>query len=76
MTSFLKVTAITPNGNFSEYMFMGDLKSENDQNRLKKFTDFCRKETADRFCAPFNWDAEEWERATAIEFEMLSQEDM
>lgn len=75
MTSFLKIIATTPNGDFNEYSFMGDLFSESDQNRLKDFTKFCRRDTADRFCAPDNWDVDEWVNETSVEFELMPGEE-
>ena len=71
MIEFIKVTAKTPLGDTNEYMFMGDLNTDEDQIRLLKFMKECCDDCADRFTCPEDWDIKDWFNKTVAVWEAV-----
>ena len=74
MIELIKVTAKTPNGDSQEYMFMGDLDTEEDQGRLIEFMLDCCDDCSDRFSCPDNWEPELWRNSTRAMWEAIDSE--
>lgn len=55
MNRYIKVIARTPNGDTSDYMFMGDIDRRNEEIRFVNFMMKCADDCADRFSAPEDW---------------------
>lgn len=65
MMSFITVVAETPNGQSQEYVWVGD---ENDIYALKSFMRSCKRDCADRFECPDDWDCDEWYAQTIVAY--------
>ena len=71
MNRYIKVIARTPNGDTSDYMFMGDIDRRNEEIRFVNFMMKCADDCADRFCAPEDWNVQDWFSQTKVSYEIM-----
>ena len=76
MVEFIKVTAITPNGDTKEYSWMGDLSTRDGNQELVKFMMKCCDDTADFFGCPENWELSKWRDMTCARWEPMESNRM
>ena len=69
MIEFIRVTTKTPNGDSKQYMYMGDLNTDEGAVDFAEFMVKCCDDTADFFSAPDDWDADKWLNSTMAMWE-------